>query len=766
MNLSTGSFSYAQQQHRPQFHPTPRDGRYPVTINQNYIIGSTIIQVGCTDSLHNTTEFVYGIVPMTLENYFTINNVTGVISLAINARDLPGLGPHTAIIYCRNSNDLTGTVQLAVTYQIQNIHVPMFTNGDQVLNVSVREDHTEREGPIIAHLNVTDEDLEPCNIVIFTIVSGNNDGNFIIRSQSGSGIIELNNNLDYDSHPEKYTLTIRATNTECGNQRYSDELTVCVNVVNIDDEHPTFQQHKYTFTFDEGWQPLNFVQLRCLDSDSLGAQIVYEEGYTQNESPFAISHQTGYVSATEMLDYEQQISYNLTFTCYNVLKPNIRDTATVVVYLNPVNEHLPRVSLSVPFIRLNYTAPIGTLLISTRHDHHALINMTATDDDDGLDHGKIQFTLGQNNNNMYNSYFHMDSDSGDLILIRQFDFDVCSAGMTSFSLHIVVCDDLQNSSRYEICPTAICIIFVVTSSTPDLCELMFVEKNYTITVSELALPESELLQVHCVIPGGGPLQHHTIKIIPPNSSLSQTLRINMDRVILQEPLDYELVQNFTIDLNCSDSNGGLSITSLFIQVFPENDNPPYFEKPLYFFTIILPSNEKIIGSITALDDDLQIGNDITYSLVRNEFFEDDSEYFIVNKLENGSAVISMIKYPSHDAHYVFDIIANDSINTARSTVSVHILSVSSLASPRTSTEQCGTICIILLIILVTFMITIAAIVSLVCVRFCYAKKRKQQRPVSMANAMQLQDKSDTMGYCTIRQDNSLRRQKDEAFSQM
>jgi hypothetical protein len=732
----------------------PRDGRYSVTINQNYIIGSTIIQVECNDSLHNTTEFVYGIVS---SNYFTINNVSGVISLVINGRDLPESGPNTAIIYCNSyDNNLANTVQLAVTYQIENVHVPMFTSVDQVLNVNVREDHTEREGPIIAHLNVTDEDLDPCNIVTFAIVSGN-DGNFRIGSRSG--IIELNNDLDYDSHPEKYTLTIQATNTECGDRRYSDELIVCIYVVNIDDEHPTFQQHIDTFTFDERQRPLNFVQLRCLDPDSPGAGIVYEEGYAQNESPFEISHQTGNVSATENLDYEQQISYNLTFICYDVLKSNIRDTTTIIVFINPVNEHLPTVRPRFSFITLNYTAPIGTLLISARHDRRALVNITATDHDEGLDHGKIQFTLGQNS--MYNSYFHMDSDSGDLMLIRQFDFDVCSsAGITSFTLSIVACDDLQNSSRYEICPAASCTILVETASTPGLCELMFVEKNYTINVSELALPKSELLQVHCIVPGGGPLQNHTIEIMPSNSSLSQTLWINKDRVILQEPLDYELVQNFTIQLNCSDSSDRSNITSLFIHVLPENDNPPHFEKPLYFFTIILPSsNKEIIGSITALDDDLQIGNGLTYSLVKNEFFEHDLEYFMVNKLKNGSAAISMIKYPSHDTHYVFDIIANDSINTAQSTVSVHIL---------TGAEQCGKICIILLTILVAFMLITAAAVSLACVRFYCAKKRKQQqqRPVSMANMIQLQDKSDTMGYCTIRQGNSLGRQKDEAISQM
>ena len=296
MYISSTGLSYTQQQ---RFQPPPHNGRYSVTVNQNYVIGSTVIQVGCSDSLHNTTDFVYGIISS--ENYFTMSNVSGVVSLAINARDLPGGGPHEATINC-TYNDRPGTVQpvLVVTYQLENMYVPMFTNGDQVLNVSVREDHIETEGPSIANLTVTDEDLEPCNIVTIAIVAGNDEGNYRIGSQSG--ILELNNNLDYEGHPEKYTLTIQATNIQCGNRRYSDQLIVCVNVIGIDNEHPTFQQHMYTFTFDEGQQPLNFVQLRCSDSDSPGALIVYEEGYAQNESPFM------------NLDYEQQISYNLTFT--------------------------------------------------------------------------------------------------------------------------------------------------------------------------------------------------------------------------------------------------------------------------------------------------------------------------------------------------------------------------------------------------------------------------------------------------------------------
>ena len=54
------------------------------------------VHVGCSDSIHNNTNFAYGIVSS--ENYFIINNANGAVSLAVNARDLPGSGPHTAII--------------------------------------------------------------------------------------------------------------------------------------------------------------------------------------------------------------------------------------------------------------------------------------------------------------------------------------------------------------------------------------------------------------------------------------------------------------------------------------------------------------------------------------------------------------------------------------------------------------------------------------------------------------------------------------------
>ena len=69
----------------------------------------------CNDSVHN---FVYGIISS--ENYFAINNISGNVSLVINARDLPGGGPHTAIIYCTYAdNDRSSTVQLSVSYQIK-----------------------------------------------------------------------------------------------------------------------------------------------------------------------------------------------------------------------------------------------------------------------------------------------------------------------------------------------------------------------------------------------------------------------------------------------------------------------------------------------------------------------------------------------------------------------------------------------------------------------------------------------------------------------
>ena len=227
----------------------------------------------------------------------------------------------------------------------------------------------------------------------------------------------------------------------------------------------------------------------------------------------------------------------------------------------------------------------------------------------------------------------MDTDLGDLMLIRQFDFDVCSsAKITSFTLRFVACDDLQNSTRYERCPLVTCTIFLIISSTPGLCEIMFEEKNYTINVSELALPESELLQVRCAVPGGGPLQQHTIEIIPPNPGLSQILQIDNDHVILQELLDYELQQNLTVHLNCSDSGGQVSIASQFVQVLTENDNSSYFKKSLYIFNVNqVNSIPMIIGYITAaMDDDKGLNNILMFSLSLKEDNDSLREYIILN----------------------------------------------------------------------------------------------------------------------------------------
>lgn len=56
-------------------------------------------------------------------------------------------------------------------------------------------------------------------------------------------------------------------------------------------------------------------------------------------------------------------------------------------------------------------------------------------------------------------------------------------------------------------------LLIVFHSTPGLCEWTFLQTNYTVAISELANPGSELLQVQCEVRGGEPSQQHTIEII-------------------------------------------------------------------------------------------------------------------------------------------------------------------------------------------------------------------------------------------------------------
>ena len=753
----------AQYNDVPQFQPPPHQNRYSITINQNYIAGRMVFPVQCTGDATNTStkrDIVYGI--SSSENYFTMNSTSGVVSMNISARDLPGDGPFTAIIHCGYA-DVTDVniAEISVRYQIENQYVPHFMHGGQILDLWVREDHLMRNGSVVTKLNVTDEDLDPCNIVTFEILSGNADGTFTIGSENG--VLQLNRELDYDTNP-KHNLTIQATNTQCGDRRYSVRTSVCIYVEDIDDEHPTFRQHLYNFSFTEGISPppINFVQLQCSDADTPNAQIVYRKHFTQDGYPFDIDLRTGNVSATQVLDYEEQAFYNLPFQCYNVQNINVRDTAVVMVNILPVNEHLPELYLSPTFYFLNYTSPVGTLLASATNNSHAPINITATDQDTGLDHSSVQFSLQESN---YDSYFHIDRLSGDLTLIHSLDFDVCGSNSVSIiTLFIVACNRQQDINR---CPSQVLSLFIVHSA--ETCELRFEENNYVVNVSESRKNGSELLQVHCEVPGKrSSSQQNVIEIVPPTSQFSQTLIIKGNSVFLQQPLDYEEIQYFVVFLHCQSIDRQESNATLTVNILPENDNAPYFEKSLYVFKTSLNDFSvfpKTVGYISAIDKDQGTVNNLMFSLTHNQDFDstnDVSQYFTLSGTENGTVSVVIVSTPLEDT-VVFDISVGDGVFSATSIVLVNVNKTTS-QSCLIRSEQCGTICVVLLIILVSFILSTTVIITVVCVRFYYVSKRKlQDRPSTMANMMELHDKSD-MGYITI-QGNTYRQTNGE-FSQM
>ena len=637
-----------------------------------------------------------------------------------------------------------------------------------MLDVWVSEDYMKTQGlNAIAQLNVTDEDLEPCNIVTFTIASGNDGGVFRIDSQTG--ILEITRELDYDTQ-RKYNLTIQATNTECGERRYSAQVTVCVYVVDIDDEHPTFDQRLYTFEFDELQQPNNFVQLSCSDTDTPGAQIVYDEGFPTQEYPFAVNHRDGYISTTRALDYEQQTSYHLTFVCYNILAPSIQDTAVVRVVVNPINEYLPEVRPTFAFVRINYSSPEGLLIASTDSSANSLVHLLATDRDHGSEHGKVLFTFAENR--VYNEYFLLDSESGNLTQSRPFDFDVCSGdGVGAFQLRIIVCDTLQDPRRIDRCPIVVIYVAIVSPA----CTLTFLQEVYTVNVSESAKIGSELVRVRCEVPGrgNGTTLQHSIETFSPDPQFAQTLRIEGDHVILQEPLDYEVVQQFVVYLRCSDTNGQESIASVNVRVLPENDIPPYFEKSLYSFRIhpeqvdFLPF---IIGYVTAIDEDQGTISNLTYTLTLNEFTKDESQYFTFSVSDNGPVAIIMVNFPNQDLT-VLDINVSDGVSTAQSNVLIQIITTG-LEAPTSSTQtadRCGMLCVVLLVIVVIFMVlTVLTLATMVCVCFVAKTRRmkKTKSPLDNELAIDLKEyKSHTSEYASL-QRNCAEQQPKSVTNQM
>ncbi|KAJ8254969.1 hypothetical protein GJAV_G00199440 [Gymnothorax javanicus] len=403
-----------------------------------------------------------------------------------------------------------------------------------------------------------------------------------------TGVLSVTDNLDYEAQ-SKHVLTVRATDSVTG--AFSD-ATVDIEVEDINDNAPEFQQLRYTANVLEGLPVgTSVLQISATDKDSgRNKAITYQlTGTGKNETHFfEIDPESGLLVTTQELDYEDIQQFRLIVKAIDNGVPPMTSEAFITVNVTDVNDNPPKFSKEQYHATLNEMATCG----------HIVIRIQASDPD-STDLDKLGYTIISGNEDRH---FSINKSSG-LISFS----NVCKKTLDPFyNLTVAVSDgvfqntapvniDMMNSNRHS----------------PH-----FDQSIYEAELAENAEAGTRVIRLAAIDPDDGPYGSVDYTII--NKLADEKFKIdNKGQIITSQPLDREnpTQKVISIKVMAKDGGGRVGFCTVKIILTDENDNAPQFKASEYQVSIQSSVNKgSPVIQIMAYDADDGNNADVTYTV--------------------------------------------------------------------------------------------------------------------------------------------------------
>ncbi|KAJ8022289.1 Cadherin-23 [Holothuria leucospilota] len=339
-------------------------------------------------------EIVYSIATGTGSNKFKINETTGDISFNDSVDYESDDVNFELTVVATDKGEPSKQATTHVTVEIADINDNPPTFDEDQYDFSIPENAVN--GDYVGQVNATDEDSFFNGQVDYTILSGSRDSFYI----NGEGIIRTSGNLDRDEFAN-YMLVILARDR--GTPQQTDNCTVVITLLDINDKPPTFEPDVYEEEVDEDASTgYSIVKLNARDSDEdseLSFNITSVVAYDEEESivqgnffyQFDLDDKTGDLTVNETLDREtvQTFILSIEVTDLNTDEGDDSDTATVTITVLDVNDFAPEFrQLPYNFEVLEHAASgtvISTAISAMDLDQgeNGVVTYSLQDDEDG-----------------------------------------------------------------------------------------------------------------------------------------------------------------------------------------------------------------------------------------------------------------------------------------------------------------------------------------------------------------------------------------------
>ncbi|CAG4999572.1 unnamed protein product [Parnassius apollo] len=523
----------------------------------------------------------YSIVSGDPDHHFSIEPHTGAIRTATQM-DREVTSSYLLNVQAANGNPATyDQTQVQITLEDVNDNTPEF--GTSSVKVSVAE--SAAIGSVVYAARATDEDDGKNGQITYNLLSATGPPNtFAVNSQHG--LVTLLRPLDYENQV-KHTLIITAK--DGGTPSLSANLTLVVDVQDVNDNAPVFEHDSYSANVLESEAvKAKILEIQAIDKDTgNNARITYKiisENNT-NEEHFNVQPTTGWIYLAKPLDRETTSRHRMTVIATDNGIPSLSASASLIVNVIDANDNDPV-----------FTKALYEFQVEENHEIGAFVGKISATDADLGDNAVIRYSLFPSNTS-----FTVNPISGIIttreILDREFK--------SSHSL-FAEARDQGNLPRSNRVPVAIQVTDV-NDNSPEIID----PREDVVSVREEQQPGAEVARIKAIDKDNGI-----------NSTISYSILNERDMdgygVFVIDTFTGIIKTSTTLDheersiyrLTVAATDGGKpprqSVRQLKVEVLDLNDNRPTFTSSSLSFKV--KENSKIghiVGTVACCDSDIQ-----------------------------------------------------------------------------------------------------------------------------------------------------------------
>ncbi|XP_068088490.1 protocadherin Fat 4-like [Hyperolius riggenbachi] len=548
-----------------------------ISENQKGVLSTKPEEIEAVDGDNGINEpvtySISDVYPEEYRNAVSIDKSGGVLSLTRDIdRELVSL--ITVYIKAAQKDNYLKTADSVVMINIldENDNPPQFSKS--IYETSVLENVPP--GAEILVVTVTDKDGEGQTSHHFTT-------NNTMFSVDNYGVMHLvHGELDRELTPQVF---VKIWVFDAESDRLNSSAVVIINLMDINDNNPEFQNLPLLFSVPEGEYtmlvPVGEVIVTDRDA-GINGQVTVS---SVNGNKMFIIHQNGTILVTGSLDRETKDKYAISLAASDKGEPPRKSFADLVIVIKDVNDNAPS------FTQPRYSAH---LMFTTMKICKPILAVSATDSDFG-NNSQISYRFAEHQNT-----FSINKHTGVISLAS----NIPTTKDVDMSLTVLAMD--HGSPALTSTAT---VSITVNQGSP-----MFVNSSYSFSVTEGLPPGAEVGTVNART---GP----NVSVMYFLGTYTEVFSITDKGTILTSTmLDREEQDSYRVLVKTLDSweppnTGAVVIT---VTVLDRNDNAPVFS-PLIHTHVTCQENKDFqdLGHISATDKDAGNNSVVTYVLENN-----------------------------------------------------------------------------------------------------------------------------------------------------